>query len=421
MVLNTKIFRDEMEAFAEQRRFHEDFVFPDYEGLGVRNLYSLIGEVFGIGKLAPGKFPEEYFAEFDGVQKVVLFILDGLGYNRLLAHMEKFEGFLSKLAERGVLKPLSSTFPATTSTSLTSIFSGLAPSEHHIIGYRMFSKQCGLVFDTLNMRPVYGYGSRFDFADEFAGTVEPWMSELKEQDVEAFVVTKGSIIGSGLSRLVHRDQEVVPYVLQSDMLEQCRRTLEREGRTFLMAYYGGIDTLEHRYGPYSGETTSEIRSVECNIERFVRTLLEETQKDTLIVLTADHGVSPTSKFYYLKDIPEINEKLMLPPVGDSRAAFLFSKPEQTGDFVDVFRKNVEGFELFSSKELIEKGAFGRSSNSQFLQSIVGDFAAISSGQNGLDYPYFEEDRIRPQRGSHGGMTAEEMIVPLLSARISSLL
>jgi hypothetical protein len=37
---------------------------------------------------------------FSGVEKVILFVVDGLGYNRLVSHMEKFKGAFFDLAER---------------------------------------------------------------------------------------------------------------------------------------------------------------------------------------------------------------------------------------------------------------------------------------------------------------------------------
>jgi hypothetical protein len=417
-IMNTNFFREEMEIFAKQRVFSNDFVLPDYERFNLKNLYALVGQAFGASSLAPAKFPKEYVDEFDGVEKVILFILDGLGYNRLLSYLDSFEGVFSELVERGVLKPLTCPFPATTSTSLTSIFTGLAPSEHKILGYHMFSKEYGLIFNTLDMRPVYGFSSHVNIADAFARKVEPWMNKLQEQDVETSIVTKGTIIGSGLSKVIHRNQQVKSYILQSDMLERCRKILEQPNRTLLMAYYSGIDTLEHKYGPYSEETTAEIQSVEANLGNFLNKLSEDTKKHTLMILTADHGVSPTSKYYCLKDFPAITENLMLPPVGDSRATFLFSKPGQSDKLVDAFRKSVEGFQLFPSKKLIDKGAFGQTVDSHSLEEVVGDFTALSASQNALQYPFFDEDRRRMQLGSHGGMTAEEIFVPLLSAKLS---
>jgi hypothetical protein len=110
--------------------------------------------------------------------------------------------------------------------------------------------------------------------------------------------------------------------------------------------------------------------------------------------------------------------MLLPPVGDSRATFLFTKPGHGENFKNAFGRSVEGFRLLPSKELIDRGAFGQTSDSRLLEATVGDFAALSVSRDILQYPYFDEDRNREQLGAHGGMTAEEVIVPLLSLRLS---
>ncbi len=48
-------------------------------------------------------------------------------------------------------------------------------------------------------------------------------------------------------------------------------------------------------------------------------------------------------FSGVKDYPEIANRLQLPPVGDSRAAFLFSKPGETENLRNAFEKSQEGF------------------------------------------------------------------------------
>jgi hypothetical protein len=202
------------------------------------------------------------------------------------------------------------------------------------------------------------------------------------------------------------------------MLVKCRKALEQPGPAFLVLYYSGVDTLEHKYGPYSEEVTSEVQSFEFLLQSFLDKLSDATKKETLIMLTSDHGVCETEKTLYVKDYPEIANRLQLPPVGDSRAAFLFAKPGETENLRNAFEKSQEGFKTVTSDALIDGGAFGQVSDSTALRSAIGDFAALSKGPTALSYPYFEDDRYREQRGGHGGMTAEEVIVPLLSMKLS---
>jgi len=227
-------------------------------------------------------------------------------------------------------------------------------------------------------------------------------------------------VGSGLSKVIHAEQEIIPYMLDSEMLVKCRKALEQPGPTLLMLYYSGIDTLEHKYGPQSEEVTSEIESFEFHLKSFLAKLSEPAKKRTMIILTADHGVCGTSRTYYLKDYPEIVDNLTLPPVGDSRATFLHAKQGQSENLKGALEKNLEGFRIVPSKELIDMGAFGRTPDSTLLQATVGDLTALSTCANAIAYPFFEEDRNREQRGGHGGMTAEEVIVPLLSLNLAKL-
>jgi hypothetical protein len=266
----------------------------------------------------------------------------------------------------------------------------------------MFSPEYGLIFGTLDMTPVYRHSFEVDIPEEYAQKVKPWMPMLKQNDIDALIITKGSIIGSGLSRIVRREQETVSYVLSSDMFAQLKRVVNTQHAFFILVYYSGVDTLEHRYGPYSDETTFEIASFESNLSHFISQLSEDTKKRTMMILTADHGVSQTSHFYYLKDSTRIMSSLLLPPTGDSRAAFLFSKPDKQEQLKAVFNEDIKGFELFPSEELLTKGVCGSTSDFEPIRTRIGDFTALSNNKDAIQYPFFEDDRRREQRGSHGG-------------------
>lgn len=413
--MRTDVFREQMEALCEQRVFAADFVLPDYDNLCVKNILPQVEALFG-GNV---NFSKGFLGDFSRSDKVVLIIFDGLGYKRLLHHIDSHNGTFMELAQKGSLKPLTTVFPSTTSTVLTSIFTALSPAQHQILGYHMFSKKYGLVFDTLNMRPVYGYNGQVELAKEYSNNLKPYLPIFKQNGVKTLVVTKAAIAGSGLSQIIHRDLKLIPYVLDADMYTQSARALEQPGPTFLVMYYAGVDTLAHKYGPYSDEVTFELTSIEHNLRNFVSNLSEKTKKETLMLITADHGVAETRQTFFLKDIPEVMNRLMLPPVGDGRATFLFSKPNQQEALNEALRNHVEGFKFFSSHELVDKGVFGQAANSEELKEKIGDYSALGNRDFALGYPFFDDDRFHPMLGTHGGMTQEEMIVPFLSMRLAT--
>ncbi len=416
--MNIKSFEEEYSDFLRERSYLDDFVLPDYGTFSVRNISSLIGKIFGTNFPVSAEFPDNYVDDSGGIDKVFLIIVDGLGFNRLVAHINRHDGILADMVEKGVLKPLTTTFPATTSTALTSIFTGMPPAEHQVIGYQMFSREQGCVFNTLDMQPIFGYGSHVDMARDFVRRIRPWMPQLNEYGIRVLVATKATIIHSGLSRVIHVGQEFVPYMLDSEMMVKCRKTLESDGRILLTLYYSGIDTLEHRYGSESEEVSNEIQSFEYHLKSFIEKLSETTKKDTMIILTSDHGVVDVSRVHYVKDHGQISKTLMLPPVGDSRAVFFFIKPHSVENLQSAFGKHIEGFRLVPSKKLVEDGAFGKPLDPVSLEGSTGDFTALSNSKNILQYPFSEEERNREPLGAHGGMTAEEIIVPLVSLRLS---
>ncbi len=98
------------------------FVLPNYEQLNIANIGSVVGTIFSFNPLIKYRLLENLIEDYSGVEKVVLFIVDGLGFNRLVSHMEKSKSAFYDLSDHGTLKTLVSTFPSTTSTALTSDF-----------------------------------------------------------------------------------------------------------------------------------------------------------------------------------------------------------------------------------------------------------------------------------------------------------
>ncbi len=413
-------FREEAQSFVNQHSFLNNFLWPDYQKNNITNIGNIIGKIFSVEELSRANLASDLVDDYSGVEKVVLFVLDGLGFNRLINHMEKHKGAFFDLADRGVLKPFSSTFPSTTSTALTSIFTGLAPSQHGVIGFNMFIPDYGLIFNTLDMRPIHGYSGGIDLAEDFSRNANPWLPQLKNNDTKVKTFTRRNLIGSGLSKVIHKHQDLNGYALSSDLMVQVRKALQEPGKQFLCVYYAGIDTLEHAYGPYAEETEAELNLFE-NVLRheLFDKLPTETKRQTLIIATADHGVEETLQAHFLDD-PEIRNRFLLPPTGDMRATYFFPKYNQEQELKTALENNLQGFYIANSSDLVEKGAFGPPENLDWLKTVVGSLTALSQSKNIVLYPLHPGERFQSVLGAHGGMTPEEMIVPLLSARLSKL-
>src|SRR6266508_4971654 len=100
-----------------------DPVRPDYGGTAITSLVpALVGG-------APAPWMPSCVTDADAV---VLVLLDGLGWQAVEAHR-------TLVPELAALEggPITTVAPSTTASALTSFATGLAPSQHGLVGYRM--------------------------------------------------------------------------------------------------------------------------------------------------------------------------------------------------------------------------------------------------------------------------------------------
>ncbi|MDA4112400.1 MAG: hypothetical protein OK439_07655, partial [Thaumarchaeota archaeon] len=120
----------------------------------------------------------------------------------------------------------------------------------------------------------------------------------------------------------------------------------------------------------------------------------------------------------VSDYPELTSLLRLPPTGDSRASILHVKPDNEDKVAQFFQQNYEGlFEVRKSKEMLEKGYFGIGKIKPETIDRIGDLVVLPKFNNAID-----NSTIDPRRddvpGRHGGLSREEMEVPLIVTKLS---
>src|SRR5690606_2963232 len=89
-------------------------------------------------------------AELSDHRNVVLIVLDGLGYEFL---MRQDHGRFFRQHLRG---RLTTVFPSTTASAVTSFLTGLAPQQHGLTGWHMYFKELGAVLSVLPGVPRLG-------------------------------------------------------------------------------------------------------------------------------------------------------------------------------------------------------------------------------------------------------------------------
>jgi len=120
----------------------QNFIYPNYDGSSILNIPASICHLLGVPGLGGSGLAPEILAPLgDGIRHLIVILMDGLALHRLQRWMEDgATPIWKKLAGEGVLAPLTSVSPSTTSSAITSLWTGRSPKEHGIVGYELWLK-----------------------------------------------------------------------------------------------------------------------------------------------------------------------------------------------------------------------------------------------------------------------------------------
>ena len=203
----------------------------------------------------------------------VLLVLDGLGWELLEAHRQRLPTLTAM--EGGAISTVA---PSTTACALTSITTGLAPSSHGIVGFRM--RTDGVVLNVLRWSVAPGRTAPEPFSVQrqsaFRGRPVP-------------VVTKSEFRRTGFTEAHLQGAPFHGWTTISVLVEHCRR-LVGAGERLVYAYYPGVDTVAHEYGLGApGDDRSYLAGELAFADELVGRLLDALPDDVALVVTADHG------------------------------------------------------------------------------------------------------------------------------------
>ncbi len=392
--------------------FPDHVVLPDYGELSIARVPDLVLAALGLdarpGTLLDAVSPPR-------VDRILLVILDGLGYIRLqeLAS-EGARSDLDAIASSGVCTPLTTVFPSTTVSALTTYSTGLSPAEHGMLGYRLYLREVSSVVNMIQLTVVGGRGEP-PLPEAFpVDTLLPCPTiyeRLADSGVESHVLLPRGIAGSGLSQLLYRGAtHIHPAVGLPDMLALARQLLNSaRSRTVVTVYWPGLDSVAHPRGPQSDAYVAEAASVAAALRR---ELIGRVGR-TLLILSSDHGFASMTAADYVPTahFPGLRDRCLLFPVGEPRASYVFYSAEAKPPVPAYPSAALEDGLLFLDADAaLSLGLFGSGRIHPETPRRLGDLLVASTGRKGLLHPYPDAPFLQ---GMHGGLTAEEMIVPLL--------
>jgi predicted AlkP superfamily pyrophosphatase or phosphodiesterase len=227
---------------------------------------------------------------------------------------------------------------------------------------------------------------------------------------------------SGFTKMLYQGvAKIHSHVGAGDFWVQLRLLLAetRNRRGFLTAYWSDLDTVGHYYGHNTEQWQAEFRNVSYLLGReFLASLPAEDRDGTLLLITADHGqihVPPEHVLIANQD-PKLSRHLLVPVMGESRAAFLYPRPGRA----QAIRSYLESafpdwFVVVDSMQALEAGFMGRPvSDETYARS--GELIVLPRGSHALQRAPAPVMLL----GRHGGLTSEEMLVPLIGTRLDAL-
>ncbi|AEF40974.1 alkaline phosphatase family protein [Hoyosella subflava] len=340
-------------------------------------------------------------------------LLDGLGAELLSQHADDAP-VLSRLASRH--RNLSAGFPATTSTSVTALGTGLHAGEHGIIGYTFRAGTSDApVLNTLRWC-AHATKGHPDLRDVIVPeTVQPRptvFERVAAHGVAVYRIVPSDHHGSGLSRAVLRG---AGHDLAADSLTQLadgiKTATNTPGRSLTYGYYGGIDLAGHIFGPGSPEWRAQLREVDATVAR----IAEELGTDTLLTIVADHGMIDTGDDRIDIDTEPDLAAQLVEIGGEPRVRHLHTVAGSAGDVLDTWRAVAgERAWIVSREEAISAGWFGPTMSEPFRQRL-GD-VIVAARDNWTFVRSVAEPMETALRGHHGSWTPREQLVPLIQIR-----
>ncbi len=322
----------------------------------------------------------------------VLFVLDGLGWEQLLARWHLAPTLRSM---NGVA--ITTVAPSTTATALTSLTTGLEPAEHGVIGYRMVVD--GEVLNTLRWGTAEQPDARRTIPPEVVQPYAPFLGR------SVGMVNKAEFRTSGFSRAHLRGSELTGYRTLGTLLQEVVR-LVKGGERFVYTYYDGIDKVSHEYG-LADEYDSELAMCDWLVDQ----LLDRLPSGTQVIVTADHGQVDCrdGEVKIAADVLGLASGLS----GEGRFRWLHAGAAGVDELLAAAGEH-HGHHAWvrSIDQIADEGWFGRSLSAG-IRRRLGDVALVPFEPISFADPTDTGPYVLV--GRHGSLTSAEMYVPRLSA------
>lgn len=384
--------------FAEGTLTAPDTTMPDFVDF-VRALHTRAGvEGFELSRPA-----ESLLAVIPPAEHIVLVIIDGLGTSMLERCPQ--DGFLRNHA----VGRLRAVFPSTTAVALTSLATAEYPVKHGATGWWVWLPEYRLTTTILpfeerfSEKPLGELGVTLEQV-LWAPTIAPTLRYAP------LTLIKEDLVNSVYTHYCAGGTEVAGYKEPSDAFEKAAARIETaETPMYVYLYLPQVDGLAHEQGVES----EVMRPLLAQLDGLCADLNARIGKRALLVVTGDHGLLDVETGLWLQEEDELMDLLVCPPTSEARLPYFHVRPGQDESFRKTFNELYgTHFALLATDEAAALGLFGPERLTERARRRIGDFIGIAATPTALWYRP-REGEAKTLRGVHGGLTSDEIIVPLI--------
>jgi len=326
-------------------------------------------------------------------QNVVFFVIDALGVD-VIERILPVDSVLRK----NIVAKVTSVFPSTTPTGTTSLQSAMTPGEHGWLGWSLQHDDNIIeIFkgtDYYTRELVYPDFPTKQMAYDFI-----WKKHNPDIETHSFRQP-----GMKFKVVADNDHK---FSNTHELQVGLQKILVTPAKKFVYVYMDYIDQLIHDFGVFHKKVRRCAKKLNAMFEHF----LAKT-KDTLFVITADHGAIDIADYVPIYKDTALMKCLSAPPSMDVRATVFHVKPGMDSEFKTAFNAYKADFDLYTTNELIKRGVFGPTVHEKWRNKL-GDFIAVGNESNKC-FQFKKGQAILA--GHHTGLTKGEMLVPLVLLR-----
>lgn len=413
------------------------FVYPFYEKYCFSNIPATIFSLFDI-KTKKTTLPLELYRHTLKAKeplKVVLFLIDALGFNQWLKYFKGLP-FFEILSKKGLVAPLTTVFPSTTAAALTTITTGLTPQEHGLPEWHLYLKEIDQIIESLPFTPLgekqnnklleFGVDPKILFQGE---TI---YQKLKKFGISSFVFVNKALLDFSYCKLICKGSKIAPFVNFSDLVVNLRGSLENvKNKAYFFVYWDALDSIGHKYGPGSEQYSAELSSLSYLLKKeLLGKISRKAAEEIVLLVTSDHGQInvDSQKTIYLNKFHRLvknfqvseNGKPIL-PTGSARDVFLHVDSNQLEETFDYLSEKLKGkAKILRTSEAVMKSLFGKGKPSKRFLERVGNLLILPYRNNTIWYEHIKGKKFK-HLGCHGGLSEEEMVIPFAVVKLVDLM